>query len=115
MPINADNADSAVLQTAGLSERNSAIAISYANKERAPIVVAKGYGAVADAIVRRAQESGLYVHGSPELVKLLMHVDLDSQIPPQLYVAVAEILAWLYRLESAGDGVHAGSEPLSGN
>mgnify|MGYP001788943221 CR=1 FL=1 len=80
-------------------DRPSAVAISYAAKDRAPIVVAKGYGAVADSIVRRARESGLYVHTSPDLVKLLMNVDLDAQIPPQLYVAVAEVLAWLYQLE----------------
>lgn len=81
-------------------ERTSAVAISYAAKDRAPIVVAKGYGAVADAIVQRARDSGLYVHASPDLVKLLMNVDLDAQIPPQLYVAIAEVLAWLYRLEA---------------
>jgi flagellar biosynthesis protein len=80
-------------------DRPSAVAISYAAKDRAPIVVAKGYGTVADSIVRRARESGLYVHASPDLVKLLMNVNLDVQIPPQLYVAVAEVLAWLYRLE----------------
>src|SRR5450759_3869500 len=84
-----------------LSDRPSAVAISYANKDKAPIVVAKGYGDVAESIVRRARESGLYVHASPDLVKLLMHVDLDEQIPPQLYIAVAELLAWLYRLETA--------------
>ena len=39
------------------------------------------------------------MHESPELVSLLMQVDLDQRIPPDLYVAVAELLAWLYRLE----------------
>jgi flagellar biosynthesis protein len=82
------------------SDRPSAVALSYAAKDKAPIVVAKGYGAVAESIVQRARESGLYVHASPDLVKLLMHVDLDEQIPPQLYLAVAELLAWLYRLET---------------
>ncbi|MBG6070499.1 MULTISPECIES: EscU/YscU/HrcU family type III secretion system export apparatus switch protein [unclassified Polaromonas] len=84
----------------GLPDRPSAIALSYAKKDRAPIVVAKGYGAVADSIVQRARESGLYVHASPDLVKLLMQVNLDEQIPPQLYLAVAEVLAWLYRLDA---------------
>lgn len=83
----------------GMADRPSAIALSYANKNRAPLVVAKGYGAVADAIVQRARQSGLYVHESPELVKLLMQVSLDDEIPPQLYLVVAEVLAWLYRLE----------------
>jgi flagellar biosynthesis protein len=84
----------------GLSDRPSAIALSYAKKDRAPIVVAKGYGAVADSIVQCARKSGLYVHASPDLVKLLMQVNLDEQIPPQLYLAVAEVLAWLYRLDA---------------
>jgi flagellar biosynthesis protein len=82
-----------------MADRPSAIALSYANKNRAPLVVAKGYGAVADSIVQRARDSGLYVHESPELVKLLMQVSLDDEIPPQLYLVVAEVLAWLYRLE----------------
>ena len=55
---------------------------------------------MADSIIRRARESGLYVHASPDMVKLLMQVNLDAQIPPQLYLAVAELLAWLYQLEA---------------
>lgn len=79
--------------------RPSAIALSAAVGNAAPRVVAKGYGAVAEAIILRARESGLYVHASPDLVKLLMHVDLDSQIPPKLYLAVAQMLAWVHQLE----------------
>lgn len=82
------------------ADRPSAVALSHVAKDKAPIVVAKGYGAVAESIVQRARESGLYVHTSPDLVKLLMHVDLDAQIPPQLYLAVAEVLAWLHQLET---------------
>jgi flagellar biosynthesis protein len=80
--------------------RRAAVAVSYNESETAPRVVAKGYGKLADTIVRVARENGLYVHESSELVGLLMQVDLDSHIPPQLYLAVAELLAWLYRLES---------------
>lgn len=80
--------------------RNEAIALRYDPLDGAPKVVAKGYGTVADAIIRTAKENALYVHESPELVGLLMQVKLDSQIPPQLYLAVAELLAWLYSLES---------------
>ena len=79
--------------------RSGAVALSLGAAGQAPTVVAKGYGAVAEAIVQRAKESGLYVHASSELVKLLMHVDLDSQIPPNLYLAVAEMLTWMHRLE----------------
>jgi len=82
------------------SRRGAAVALSYSEHDAAPRVVAKGYGQVADAIVRTAREHGLYVHESRELVGLLMQVDLDAHIPPQLYAAVAELLAWLYRLEA---------------
>jgi flagellar biosynthesis protein len=79
--------------------RSTAVAVRYDPKDAAPRVVAKGYGTIADTIIRTAREHGLYVHESPELVNLLMQVDLDAQIPPQLYVAIAELLAWIYALE----------------
>ena len=84
-----------------MRDRPSAVALAHAGGDKAPVVVAKGYGDVADAIVQRARDNGLYVHSSPELVRLLMHVDLDTRIPPALYVAVAEMLAWLHQLETA--------------
>ena len=82
--------------------RKSAAALAYDAPEAdgAPRVVAKGYGLVAEMIVQRAREAGLYVHEAPEMVSLLMRVDLDTKIPPQLYQAVAELLAWLHRLEA---------------
>lgn len=79
--------------------RLAAVALAYREGEAAPKVVAKGRGLMAQAIIERAREYGVYVHESPELVSLLMQVDLDRHIPPQLYYAVAELLAWLYRLE----------------
>jgi flagellar biosynthesis protein len=66
-------------------------------------VIAKGHGPAAEAIISLARESGIYIHESPELVELLMQVDLDRDIPPELYRAVAEILAWLYWLETGGE------------
>ena len=86
-------------------DRRAAVALTYETGALAPRVVAKGRGIIAEEIIKRAAEAGVYVHESPELVSLLMQVDLDEAIPPQLYVAVAELLAWLYRLES-GDGMH---------
>jgi flagellar biosynthesis protein len=83
-----------------LANRHSAVALSYADKTKAPVVVAKGYGVAAESIMREAREHGLYVHASADLVKLLMGVELDRQIPPQLYQAVAEVMAWLHGLES---------------
>ncbi|MBY0483153.1 MAG: EscU/YscU/HrcU family type III secretion system export apparatus switch protein [Nitrosomonas sp.] len=77
----------------------TAVALAYREGQIAPKVVAKGRGLIAEEIIKRAKESGIYVHESSELVALLMQVNLDDRIPPQLYVAVAELLAWLYRLE----------------
>lgn len=76
-----------------------AVALAYRQTDAAPRVVAKGRGLVAEEIIARAHEHGVYVHESPELVALLTQVDIDQHIPPQLYRAVAELLAWLYRLE----------------
>lgn len=83
-----------------MDDRQSAVALSYADKSKAPVVVAKGYGVVAESIMREARAHGLYVHQSADLIKLLMQVDLDRQIPPQLYLAVAELMAWIHGLET---------------
>lgn len=77
----------------------TAVALAYRKTDAAPRVVAKGRGLIAEEIIARAKEHGVYVHESPELVSLLLQIDLDQRIPPQLYVAVAELLAWLYRIE----------------
>ena len=89
--------------TKEVEARKAAVALAYHDGQSAPIVVAKGRGLIAETIIARAKESGIYVHESPELVALLMQVDLDQHIPPQLYVAIAELLAWLYRLERGGE------------
>ena len=79
-------------------ERQAA-ALSYTFGDYAPKVVARGQGPSADAIISLAREHGVYVHESAELLTLLMNVRQDQYIPPELYRAVAEILAWLYWLE----------------
>ncbi len=76
-----------------------AVALAYASGSAAPKVLAKGRGLIAEEIISRAKEAGIFVHESKELVALLMQVDLDGDIPPALYRAVAELLAWLYQLE----------------
>ncbi len=76
-----------------------AAALRYREGMTAPVVTAKGRGLVAEAIVRRAQDHGVAIHVSNNLAALLMQVDIDRAIPPQLFHAVAELLAWLYRLE----------------
>lgn len=87
------------------SDMKRAVAMAYSPDDGAPRVVAKGSGVSAEALISLAGEHGVYVHQSPELVNLLMQVDLDSEIPPELYQAVAEILAWLYALDQELGGV----------
>lgn len=78
-----------------------AIALAYESGDYAPKVVAKGRGLMAEQIIARAKEHDVFVHESKELVAMLMQVDLDDHIPPALYQAIAEILAWLYKMEQA--------------
>lgn len=82
------------------ARRQSAVALAYREGDPAPKVVAKGNGLIAEQIIAKAQEHGVFVHESKELVAILMDVDLDRQIPPALYQAIAELLAWLYHVES---------------
>jgi flagellar biosynthesis protein len=76
-----------------------AVALAYSQTDAAPRVVARGKGLVAEQIISKAKEHGVFVHESPELVALLTQVNIDEHIPPQLYMAIAELLAWLYRIE----------------
>lgn len=91
--------------------RSHAVALTYHEGLYAPRLVAKGSGAVAEEIIRRAAAAGVYVHQSADLVKLLMRIDLDAHIPEALYLAVAEILAWVRRLEAPCAHAHRTSHP----
>lgn len=77
----------------------TAAALRYHSGSAAPSLVAKGTGQVALEVIRRARLAGVPIHQSPELVGLLMQVDLDRDIPPALYLAAAEVLAWANTLE----------------
>lgn len=81
-----------------------AVALAYQTGDAAPKVVAKGRGLIAEEIIARARQHGVFMHESKELVALLMQVDLDRDIPPALYRVVAELLAWLYHIEASRDG-----------
>lgn len=80
-------------------DNQQAVALRYGSDDSAPRVIAKGRGLVAEEIVRRAREAGIFVHESTELTALLMRIDLDRHIPAALYAAVAELLAWVYRVD----------------
>lgn len=64
----------------------------------APKVVAAGRGAVAAQILERAHEAGVPVHRDPELASALTQLALGQEIPEQMWTAVAQVLAWAYRL-----------------
>jgi flagellar biosynthesis protein len=74
-----------------------AVALHY-DGEGAPRLTAKGLGTVAEEIIRRAQENGVPLQSNGELCALLARLDLGDEIPRELYVAVAEVLAFAYML-----------------
>ena len=78
-----------------------AIALKY-DKETsvAPKVVAKGQGLIAENILNAALQNSVPVYQNKTLATMLMAVELDREIPPDLYKAVAEILAYVYRIDS---------------
>lgn len=76
-----------------------AVAIRYkAEEDMAPRVIAKGQGRIAERILEIAREEGIHVQEDPDLLGLLAKLDLGSPIPEELYRAVAEVLAFVYRL-----------------
>ena len=79
--------------------RRAAVALKYdAALESAPRVVAKGHGLVAENIIALARAQGIPMREDADLVHLLTQIDLDQAIPPTLYKVVAELLAFVYRL-----------------
>jgi flagellar biosynthesis protein len=78
---------------------HTAAAIKYdAEKNRAPEVTASGCGAVAEKIIEIARENGIPIKYDPDLVQVLSKIKVGSEIPVELYRAVAEILAYVYSL-----------------
>ena len=76
-----------------------AVALRYErSKEDAPRVVAKGRGHVAESILAIAREHHVPLVADRNLVEVLEALDINLEIPPELYRAVAEVLAFVYRL-----------------
>jgi flagellar biosynthesis protein len=83
------------------SQRPQAVALAYETHAVAPRVLAKGEGLIAEAILARAQLLGIPMKAEPELVALLMQLELDHYIPSTLYQTVAEILVWAYEIDGS--------------
>ncbi|MFA4844461.1 MAG: EscU/YscU/HrcU family type III secretion system export apparatus switch protein [Candidatus Margulisiibacteriota bacterium] len=80
--------------------RKAAIAIRYdVDRDKAPLVIASGRGPVADEILRIADENKIPLYEDPELAKLLSKLELDVEIPPEMYTLVAEVLFFVYKLD----------------
>jgi flagellar biosynthesis protein len=78
-----------------------AAALRYdAGADQAPRVVATGKGLIADRIIAEARAAGVPVRDDAALAEALAGLDLGGQVPESLYRAVAEALAWAYRLEN---------------
>lgn len=81
--------------------RRQAVALAGSDEGQSARVIAKGYGDLAEQVIAEARRHGIYVHDSPELVGLLMGLDLDQRVPEKLYDVVAELLAWVAELDAA--------------
>ncbi|QHT60633.1 FhlB domain-containing protein [Paenibacillus lycopersici] len=82
-----------------------AVALKYEPGEQpAPVIVAKGKGKLAEAILEKATEHGVPVQQDSSLVEVLSKLDLDHEIPPELYTLVAEILSFVYRSDQRAGG-----------
>ncbi|WP_445488283.1 EscU/YscU/HrcU family type III secretion system export apparatus switch protein [Niallia sp. 03133] len=81
------------------NKRKEAIALRYAHNREAPFVSAKGKGFVAESILEKAKENGIPIQEDPSLVELLAKLNVQEQIPEDLYQAVAEVFAFIYKMD----------------
>ena len=93
-------------------KRKKAVALRYAEGDRAPKVVAAGAGEIARRILELAQEHNIPIQENSTLAEILSKLDLGYEIPPETYRAVAEILAFLYRTDEAWRKRKEATHPL---
>jgi flagellar biosynthesis protein len=74
--------------------------LHYEPGQRAPTLTATGAGHIADRIIEAARAAGVPVRADPALVQALAGLELGAEVPEPLWRAVAETLAWAYRLEA---------------
>jgi flagellar biosynthesis protein len=86
-----------------MPKRRHAAALSYDNEQGgAPRVVAVGSGVVAERIIALARENGVPIQDDAGLAEALSRLQLDTEVPEELWAAVAEALVWAYKLTSRG-------------
>lgn len=85
--------------------KRTAVALRYnPQTQSAPSLVAKGRGKMAEKILEIAREHDIYIHEDPAIVEVLSQLDLNEEIPQELYLVVAELLAFVYSLGRKGSG-----------
>jgi flagellar biosynthesis protein len=90
------------------SNRKGAVALRYEPEKRSsPYVSALGQGLMAERLIEEAKKHGIPIRENPDLVQILMKLDLGQEIPPALYQAVAETLIFVYRLNEEWKKTHA--------
>jgi len=77
-----------------------ATAIKYEQGYDVPIVTAAGIGYIADRILQKAKESNVAIVQNEELANLLSNVDIGSEIPVELYDAIAKVIAYVMDIDS---------------
>ncbi len=86
-------------------ERPSAVALGYdPERDEAPRILASGQGLLAEKILALGKENGVAIREDPLLAAALASVAVDEVIPPELYALVAEVLAYVYRLQEKRPG-----------
>jgi flagellar biosynthesis protein len=89
------------------SARKRAVALRYdAAREQAPRIVATGSGLIAERILEIAREQGIAIHEDADLTQALAALDLGMEIPEPLYRAMAEVLAFVYRINRTAGKTH---------
>ncbi|ALC86045.1 hypothetical protein AM499_09530 [Bacillus sp. FJAT-22090] len=80
--------------------RKEAVALGYKpGIIDAPTILAKGKGKIADNILMKAKEHNVPIQEDRSLVELLGQLDINQSIPDELYQAVAEVFAFIYRID----------------
>lgn len=78
-----------------------AVALKYdAQKNNAPVVSAKGFGSIAEKIIDLAKKHNIFIHRDSDMIEVLSRMDIGDEIPDYLYKAIAEILAFVYKLNN---------------
>ena len=86
-----------------------AVALKYKDEgENAPVIVASGRGEIADRIIQIAKDENVPVYEEPSLAQVLASLEMATEIPPELYQAVAQVIAFVWRLDRKYSGGNGG-------